>query len=423
MNTLILGSGGREHALGWKIKQSPCCDKLFFAPGNGGTVLCGTNSLTGVNDFHRIAELIKDEKIGMLVVGPEEPLVRGIVDYFEKEDSEKKLKIIGPSKKGAMLEGSKDFSKQFMVNHHIPTAEYGTFTSATFKDGLRFIKSNKFPLVLKADGLAAGKGVLICNDQEEAEYYLSEILEKEKFGDAGDKVVIEEFLEGIEVSVFILTDGKSYKILPCAKDYKRIGEGNTGLNTGGMGAVSPVPFVTDSLMNKIENKIIKPTLFGLQKDKIPYCGFLFIGLMICKNEPLVLEYNVRMGDPETEAVIPRIDSDLLNIFMSCAEKGLDKVTVNISSHHTATVVLASGGYPAAYKKNLLVTGLEQVSDTLVFHSGTREENGSYYTNGGRVLALTSSGKTLEDALQKSYLSAGKIQWEGKYYRRDIGGDL
>ena len=304
MNTLILGSGGREHAFGWKIKQSPHCNKLFFAPGNGGTTSCGTNISIGVNDFSAISEFIKDEKIEMLVVGPEEPLVKGVVDYLKPIKSFESLKIIGPSKSGALLEGSKDFAKQFLIKHNIPTANYKTFTPKTFKEGINFIRSNSFPLVLKADGLAAGKGVLICKNSEEAEYFLEEILLKEKFGSAGIQVVIEQYLEGIEVSVFVLTDGKTYKILPCAKDYKRIGEGDTGMNTGGMGAISPVPFVTTGLMKKIEEKIIIPSIRGLQKDAIPYTGFLFIGLMICKDEPYVLEYNVRMGDPETEAVLP-----------------------------------------------------------------------------------------------------------------------
>jgi phosphoribosylamine--glycine ligase len=423
MNVLILGSGGREHAFAWKISQSKLLQNLYIAPGNAGTANCGINVAISLTDFDAIKNLVWEKDINLVLVGPEDPLVNGIHDFFLQDDILKDIPVIGPKKDGAQLEGSKDFSKAFMKKHGIPTARYGTFTKESLKDGFNFLDSLQAPFVLKADGLAAGKGVLIIQDIHEAKDELTNILINSKFGSAGNKVVIEEFLFGIELSVFVLTDGKSYKILPAAKDYKRIGEGDTGLNTGGMGAVSPVPFADEKFIKKVEDKIIIPTINGLIKDGIDYSGFIFIGLMNCNGEPSVIEYNCRMGDPETEVVIPRIKSDLLDLLNGVASKNLNTKHYETINEIATTVVLVSGGYPGEYKKDKLIQGIDNNKDSLIFHSGTKLVNDKVYTNGGRVFAVTSFGNTIKDAVNKSFDCANKINYEGKYFRSDIGQDL
>ena len=423
MNVLILGSGGREHAFAWKISQSKLLQNLYIAPGNAGTANCGINVAISLTDFEAIKNLVWEKDINLVLVGPEDPLVNGIHDFFLQDDILKDIPVIGPKKDGAQLEGSKDFSKAFMKKHGIPTARYGTFTKESLQDGFNFLDSLQAPFVLKADGLAAGKGVLIIQDIHEAKEELTNILINSKFGSAGNKVVIEEFLFGIELSVFVLTDGKSYKILPAAKDYKRIGEGDTGLNTGGMGAVSPVPFADEKFIKKVEEKIIIPTINGLIKDGIDYSGFIFIGLMNCNGEPSVIEYNCRMGDPETEVVIPRIKSDLLDLLNGVASKNLNTKHYETINEIATTVVLVSGGYPGEYKKDKLIQGIDNNKDSLIFHSGTKLVNDKVYTNGGRVFAVTSFGNTIKDAVNKSFDCANKINYEGKYFRSDIGQDL
>ena len=423
MNVLILGSGGREHAFAWKIAKSSSCNQLFIAPGNVGTAQVGTNVNIGVNDFASIKEFILAENIELVLVGPEDPLVNGIYNFFKEDEQLKNISLIGPSKEGAQLEGSKEFAKEFMFRHNIPTAKYQAFTKDNLADGYTFLESLEAPYVLKADGLAAGKGVLILNDLQEAKDELKAMVADAKFGTASSTVVIEEFLDGIELSVFVITDGDSYKILPSAKDYKRIGEGDTGLNTGGMGAISPVPFADRFYIEKVEREIIKPTVEGLKKDNIEYKGFIFIGLINVKGEPKVIEYNVRMGDPETEVVIPRIKSDLLNLLKGIGDGTFSEKDLNITDEAATTVMLVSGGYPEAYEKGKEISGIEQVEESIVFHAGTKNDNGTIKTNGGRVIALTSFGETMEDALEKSFSSAEKISFEGKYYRKDIGFDL
>lgn len=423
MTILLLGSGGREHALAWKILQSTKCSKLFVAPGNAGTETIAKNINISPTDFAAIKNFASQEKIDMVVVGPEDPLVAGIYDFFKNDESLKHIPVIGPSKVGAQLEGSKEFAKEFLVKNNIPTAAYGSFTKETLEKGQRFLETLEPPYVLKADGLAAGKGVLIIQDLEEAKTELANMLVGEKFGQASSKVVIEEFLDGIELSCFVLTDGKNYKILPTAKDYKRIGEGDTGLNTGGMGAVSPVPFADSVLLEKIESRIVKPTISGLQKDGIEYKGFIFIGLINVKNEPMVIEYNVRMGDPETEVVIPRLKSDLVELFLAVANEKLDQATLEIDPRSATTIMVVSGGYPEDYEKGKVISGIESVSDSIVFHAGTKMIDGQIVTNGGRVLAVTSYGDNFKEAIQKSYQNIGKLDFDKMYFRKDIGFDL
>jgi phosphoribosylamine--glycine ligase len=423
MNILILGSGGREHAFAWKLSQSKHCENLFVAPGNAGTSAIAKNISLDVNDFAGIKEFVLSEDIKMLVVGPEDPLVNGIHDFFLADDLLKGITVIGPEKLGATLEGSKEFSKKFMSRHNIPTAAYESFTAETVEKGCAFLETLKAPYVLKADGLAAGKGVLIIEDIDEAKASLREMLVDAKFGNASAKVVIEEFLDGLELSCFVLTDGKNYKILPTAKDYKRIGEGDTGLNTGGMGAISPVPFLDDELMNKIEERVVKPTINGLQKDNIPYKGFVFIGLIRVNNEPYVIEYNVRMGDPETEVVIPRVKSDLVELFQAVGSQTLDKVAIELDDRAATTVMTVSGGYPEAYEKGKEIIGLDSIEDSIVFHAGTKSEDGKVVTNGGRVLAITSYGSDFRAALATSYKNVAKFNFDKMYYRKDLGFDL
>jgi len=426
MNILILGSGGREHTFAYKIAQSARCEKLFVAPGNAGTSYIAENVPISITDFEAIKTCVLANKITMVVVGPEDPLVRGIYDFFALDTSLKHVLLIGPSQEGAQLEGSKERAKQFMTNHDIPTAAYQSFTPETLEKGKKFLETLKPPYVLKADGLAAGKGVLILNDLHRAKTELENMLAHSKFGAASSKVVIEEFLDGIELSVFVLTDGKNYKILPTAKDYKRIGEGDVGLNTGGMGAISPVPFVDEKLMQKIEDRIVKPTVSGLQQENIDYKGFIFIGLINVNNTPYVIEYNVRMGDPETEVVLPRINSDIVDLLEATAQQRLDETLLEIDHRSAATVMLVSGGYPEAYDKGKAIVGVEEVKedDSIIFHAGTiaRTED-KVITNGGRVLAVTSFGSTFYKALEKSYQSIEKISFEKMYYRTDIGFDL
>lgn len=424
MNVLILGSGGREHAFAWKIAQSKQLENLYIAPGNAGTAQCGTNINVSVNDFDGIKNIVWEKNIDMVLVGPEDPLVKGIHDYFLQDEVLKDVAVIGPKKDGAQLEGSKDFSKQFMMKHGVPTARYKSFTKQNINEGASFLESLKPPYVLKADGLAAGKGVLIINDIEEAKQELKNMILNSKFGNAGNTVVIEEFLDGIELSVFVLTDGKSYKLLPAAKDYKRIGVGDTGLNTGGMGAVSPVPFANKTFLQKVEEQIVKPTINGLVKEGIDYRGFIFIGLMNCDGEPKVIEYNCRMGDPETEVVIPRIESDLLDLLQGVATQTLHNKQYKTITDTSTTVVLVSGGYPEDYEKGKLISGLTPTpSHQHIFHSGTTLKNNDVVTNGGRVFALTSFGKNIEEATSRSFELAEQIQYDGKYYRNDIGKDL
>ena len=423
MNVLILGSGGREHAFAWKIANSSSCNKLFIAPGNAGTAEVGTNINIEVNDFESIKEFVLTANIGLVLVGPEDPLVNGIYNFFKEDEHLKDISLIGPSKEGAQLEGSKRFAKEFMFRHNIPTAKYQAFTKDNLAEGYIFLESLESPYVLKADGLAAGKGVLILNDLQEAKDELKAMVEDAKFGIASSTVVIEEFLDGIELSVFVLTDGNSYKILPSAKDYKRIGEGNTGLNTGGMGAISPVPFADRFYIEKVEREIIKPTVEGLKKDNIEYKGFIFIGLINVKGEPKVIEYNVRMGDPETEVIIPRIKSDLLNLLKGIGDGTFSEKDLEITEEVATTVMLVSGGYPEAYEKGKEITGIEKIKDSIVFHAGTKQEGEAVKTNGGRVIALTSFGGNMNEAIKKSFDSAEKIAFKGKYFRKDIGFDL
>ena len=423
MTILLLGSGGREHAFAWKMTQSPLCEKLFVAPGNAGTSTIATNVAMSPTDFDAIKAFVIQENVKMVVVGPEDPLVKGIYDYFKNDESLQHIPVIGPSKLGAQLEGSKEFAKEFLMKHNIPTAAYDSFTAETVENGCAFLETLQPPYVLKADGLAAGKGVLIIQDLEEAKTELRNMLVHEKFGAASSKVVIEEFLDGIELSCFVLTDGKSYKILPTAKDYKRIGEGDTGLNTGGMGAVSPVPYVDAVLMEKIETRIVKPTIEGFQKDGIEYKGFVFIGLINVKNEPIVIEYNVRMGDPETEVVVPRLESDLVELFLSVANQKLDTFELKVDPRSATTIMVVSGGYPEEFEKGKVITGLENIEDSIVFHAGTKLENDSIVSNGGRVLTVTSYGDDFQQAIKKSYQNIDKLSFDKMYFRKDIGFDL
>lgn len=422
MNILLLGNGGRENALGWKIAQSKSVKKLYIAPGNAGTDLIGENVNISAVDFIAIKEFVLKNDVDMVVVGPEEPLVRGIYDFFRDDEKLKSIPVIGPSKEGARLEGSKDFAKRFMQRHNIPTARYQSFTLDELNDAYKFLEQLNAPYVLKADGLAAGKGVLIIHDLEEAKKELKGMLDG-MFGEASRTVVIEEYLSGIECSVFVLTDGNSYKILPVAKDYKRIGEGDTGLNTGGMGAVSPVSFADGVFMDKVEKRIVIPTVEGLKKDNIDYKGFIFLGLINVGGEPMVIEYNVRMGDPETEVVIPRIKSDLVDLLNGVAKGTLATINLEIDSRYCTTVMLVSGGYPGNYQKGKTITGLDNVNGSLLFHAGTKTDGNSVTTNGGRVIAVSSYGETKNEALHLSYKNASVIEFDGKYYRKDIGFDL
>ena len=423
MNILILGSGGREHTFAWKLAQSNKLSKLFVAPGNAGTEKIATNIPIGVNDFDAIKKLVLKENIELVFVGPEDPLVNGIHDFFLNDQELKTIAVIGPEKLAATLEGSKEFAKEFMMRHHIPTAQYKSFTSETVEDGFKFLEELNPPFVLKADGLAAGKGVVILNDLNEAKIELKSMLVDEKFGAASATVVIEEFLDGIELSVFVLTDGDSYKVLPTAKDYKRIGEGDTGLNTGGMGAISPVPFADKAFMDKIEQRIVKPTVEGLKKDNMPYKGFIFIGLIKVGEDPKVIEYNVRMGDPETEVVLPRIQNDMVELLKAVANQTLSNIDLKLDDRTATTVMTVSGGYPGSYEKGKEIKGIESIKDSLVFHAGTTLKDGKVVTNGGRVMAITSFGTDFKSALAQSYINVEKLSFEGMNYRKDLGFDL
>ena len=423
MTILILGSGGREHTFAWKIAQSPLCDKIYVAPGNSGTAQIATNIPISVTDFEAIKSTVIAHHIEMVVVGPEDPLVQGIHDFFLQDDQLKHVAVIGPQKAAAALEGSKEFAKEFLLRHNIPTAAYQSFDASNVEAGYAFLETLSPPYVLKADGLAAGKGVLILDDLNEAKAELKSMLVEAKFGAASSKVVIEEFLDGIELSCFVLTDGKHYKILPTAKDYKRIGEGDTGLNTGGMGAISPVPFATEAFLNKIENQVVKPTIKGLAKDNLPYKGFVFIGLIKVGDDPKVIEYNVRMGDPETEVVLPRLKTDLVEIFKAISEERLDEIAIEIDSRAATTVMLVSGGYPEAYEKGKKITGIEQIEGSIAFHAGALLKDGDILTSGGRVMAITSYGDTYQMAIKKSYQNIDKLHFDKMNYRKDIGFDL
>ena len=423
MNILVLGSGGREHTFAYKIAESPRCQNLYVAPGNAGTAQIAENIAISVNDFQAIKECVLENKIEMVVVGPEDPLVNGIYNYFADSSSLRDVMLIGPSKKGALLEGSKERAKEFMMAHGIPTAAYESFTAETLDGAKSFLEKLKPPYVLKADGLAAGKGVLIINDLNEAKTELENMLSHSKFGVASSTVVIEEFLDGIELSVFVLTDGENYKILPTAKDYKRIGEGDTGLNTGGMGAISPAPLADEILMRKIEEQIVLPTINGIKEEQIDYKGFVFIGIIKVNNEPYVIEYNVRMGDPETEVVLPRIKNDLVDLFEATATQKLNDLTLEIDSRTAATVMLVSGGYPEAYDKGKEIIGMERIGDSIIFHAGTAVKEGGTITNGGRVIAVTSLDVDFKQALKKSYRNIEELSFDKMYYRTDIGFDL
>jgi phosphoribosylamine--glycine ligase len=423
MKILVIGSGGREHAIAWKLGLSNRCEKLYIAPGNSGTSLVGENVNLDISDFGKVGRFVMEHQIDMVVVGPEDPLVKGFADYFAANPTFQNVMVIGPCQKGAMLEGSKDFAKEFMQRHGIPTAKYQTFTKDSIVEARKFLSTMQPPYVIKADGLAAGKGVVICNSIEEANSELDEMLLKERFGQSSAKVVIEEFLTGIEISVFAITDGKSYCLLPSAKDYKRIGEGDTGPNTGGMGAVSPVPFATSDFMSKVESLIVAPTVNGLANEGISYTGFLFFGLISVKGDPYVIEYNVRLGDPETEAIIPLIESDLVSLFESAAKGNLSQSQVSISPLHSATVVIASGGYPGDFEKGIEITCLNKIEESLVFHAGMSRKADKLVTSGGRVVAITSLAPTLAEALEKSFASAEKVEFDKKYFRKDIGSDL
>ncbi len=423
MNILILGSGGREHTFAWKIAQSKHINTLFVAPGNSGTATIATNLEIAVTDFEAIKTAVLKHKITMVIVGPEDPLVLGIHDFFLQDEALKNVTVIGPQKAAAALEGSKEFAKKFMMRHNIPTAAYQSFTKETVADGYAFLETLKSPYVLKADGLAAGKGVLILENLDDAKSELKKMLVDAKFGGASSKVVIEEFLEGIELSCFVLTDGKDYKILPTAKDYKRIGEGDTGLNTGGMGAISPVPFATKTFLDKIEKEVVKPTVEGLKKDNLPYVGFIFIGLIKVGDQPKVIEYNVRMGDPETEVVLPRLKTDLVSVFKAMGNQTLSDISIQIDSRAATTVMLVSGGYPENYEKNKDILGIENVEDAIVFHAGSKIIEGKTVTSGGRVMAVTAFGDTYKEAIKKSYQNIEKICFDKMYYRKDIGFDL
>lgn len=423
MNILIIGNGGREHAFAWKIKQSKKCEKLFIAPGNAGTATCGENVAIAVDDFNNLSKFCLEKKIDLVIVGPEVPLVKGIRDYFEADEKLKHILMVGPGKLGAQLEGSKDFSKKFMLGNNIPTAKAKTFTDESLEEGLDYISKCDTPIVLKADGLAAGKGVIIAHTYEEAYHEFREMLVDKKFGTASASVLIEEFLDGIELSVFVLTDGNGYVILPEAKDYKRIGDGDTGLNTGGMGAVSPVIFADKAFMDRVENEVVIPTIEGLKKDKIPFKGFLFIGLMNMEGAPKVIEYNVRMGDPETQVVLPRLKSDLLELFEATAKGKLSNGSLEVVDECAVTVVKVSGGYPEEYKKGMAINGIRESTEALVFHAGTKSNNGEIVTDGGRVLAITGIGVNLKDARDRAYNASAKISWENEFSRTDIGKDL
>jgi len=423
MKILLLGSGGREHALAWKITQSPLCSKLFIAPGNPGTALFGSNVSLSVNDFEGIKKFCVQEEIQMVVVGPEEPLVRGIYDFFQQDTALQHIQVIGPSQKGAQLEGSKAFAKEFMQKNNIPTASYREFNQDNFEEGLAYIRQHALPIVLKADGLAAGKGVVISETHEDALFHFTEMIQDKKFGEASATVVIEAFLTGIECSVFVLTDGKNYCLLPSAKDYKRIGEGDTGLNTGGMGAISPVPFMDEAFLEKVKQQIILPTMKGIEQDNIIYKGFIFIGLIKVNNDPFVIEYNCRLGDPETEVILPRLESDLVELFAALHNGKLKDQTCVHSPLHAATMMLVSKGYPEDYEKGKLITHSNDIQDSLVFHAGTALKENQLYTNGGRVIAVTSLANNLSEALACSAKNAATIQYEGKYYRKDIGWEF
>lgn len=424
MRILVLGSGGREHAFSWKIAQSPKCEALFVAPGNAGTSEVGTNVNIAVTDFEGIGNFVKQENIDLVVVGPEDPLVKGITNYFKSQADLASVGLVGPSKEGAQLEGSKDFSKQFMERHQVPTARSKTFTLENLEEGLNYVSSHPLPVVLKADGLAAGKGVIIAETHDHARETLTEMLVDAKFGDASSRVVIEQYLDGIELSVFVLTDGQSYKILPEAKDYKRIGEQDTGLNTGGMGAVTPVPFANAEFLQKVEDRVVKPTVNGLKSEGIDYKGFIFIGLMNVNGEPYVIEYNVRMGDPETQVVLPKIKSDLVDLLEATAKVNLANTDYTTHEEAFTTVVMVSGGYPGSYPKGQPISGIDTVDTATVFHAGTKQgEQNEVLTNGGRVLAITGKGESVEKALENAYNGVSKISWQDEYHRRDIGQDI